>query len=125
MAKIDVTILQPVIVVKNLIENIKKIDVKLGKLEEKENLTVIEKQEKEELESALKYIIEKIVRVSKSNKIKVVNEYAKNSIGIKELEREKDLAYKITTYKTLKQVIEDITDGSITEPLDEIIDKLK
>lgn len=125
MAKIDVTILQPVIVVKNLIENIKTIDVKLGKLEEKEKLTVIEKQEKEELESALKYMIEKIVRVSKSNKIKVVNEYAKNSIGIKELEREKDLAYKITTYKTLKQVIEDITDGSITEPLDEIIDKLK
>lgn len=125
MAKIDVTILQPVVVVKNLIENIKKIDVKLGKLEEKETLTVIEKQEKEELESALKYMIEKIVRVSKSNKIKVVNEYAKNSIGIKELEREKDLAYKVTTYKTLKQVIEDITDGSITEPLDEIIDKLK
>ena len=49
MAKIDVTILQPVVVVKNLIENIKKIDVKLGKLEEKEHLTVVEKQEKEEL----------------------------------------------------------------------------
>jgi hypothetical protein len=125
MAKIDVTVLQPVVVVKNLIENIKKIDVKLGKLEDKEHLTVIEKQEKEELESAVKFMIEKIVRVSKANKIKVVNEYAKNSIGIKELEREKDLAYKVTTYKTLKQVIEDITDGSITEPLDEIIDKLK